>query len=108
MAAEYFDAIPTDFIDPGMTASVEVDGFPVAVANVDGEFYAFQNLCPHQGTKLGGRKLDDGVYITCPMHASRYDVRSGTCVRPSAEDNFNQDLMVFPTRVQDDVVQVQI
>jgi 3-phenylpropionate/trans-cinnamate dioxygenase ferredoxin subunit len=42
------------------------------------------------------------------MHASRYDVRSGTCVRPSSEDGFNQDLMIFPCRVQDEVVQVQI
>jgi 3-phenylpropionate/trans-cinnamate dioxygenase ferredoxin subunit len=106
--AEYFDAIPADFLDPGTTAAVEVDGFPVAVANVDGEYFAFQNLCPHQGTRLGGRKLEDGVYITCPMHASRYDVRSGACVRPSSEDGFNQDLMVFPTRVKDEVVQVQI
>ncbi|OHV39195.1 MULTISPECIES: Rieske (2Fe-2S) protein [Pseudofrankia] len=106
--AEFYDALPVDFIEPGETTTVDVDGFPVAVANVDGEFYAFQNLCPHQGSKLGGRALDEGCFIICPTHASRYDVRSGACVRPSSSDGFNQDLMVFPTRVQDDVVQIQI
>jgi 3-phenylpropionate/trans-cinnamate dioxygenase ferredoxin subunit len=105
---EFYDALPADWIDPGKTATVEVDGFPVAVANVEGEYFAFQNLCPHQGTRLGGRPLEDGAYISCPQHASRYDVRSGACVRPSNGDGFNQDLMVFPTRVQDEVVQIQI
>jgi 3-phenylpropionate/trans-cinnamate dioxygenase ferredoxin subunit len=105
---KYYDAIPADWIGPGKTESVEVDGFPVAVANVDGEFFAFQNLCPHQGSKLGGRPLEEGTFITCPQHASRYDVRTGTCVRPAKGDGFNQDLMVFPCRVEDDVVQVEI
>ncbi|ADP83276.1 Rieske (2Fe-2S) protein [Pseudofrankia inefficax] len=106
--AEFYDALPIDFIEPGETTTVMVDGFPVAVANVDGEYFAFQNLCPHQGSKLGGRSLDQGCFIVCPTHASRYDVRSGACVRPSNSDGFNQDLMVFPVRIQDDVVQIQI
>lgn len=99
--------MPTDWIGPGETAAVSVDGFPVAVANIDGEFYAFQNLCPHQGTTLGGRPLDEACYITCPQHSSRYDVRTGTCVRPAA-DGFNQDLMTFGTRVVEDVVQIEL
>jgi len=104
----FYDAMPTDWIEPGETTTVEVDGFPVAVANVDGEFFAFQNLCPHQGTVLGGRPLDEDCFITCPQHASRYDVRSGDCVRPSSSDGFNQDLMTFGVRVIDDVVQIEI
>ena len=102
----FYDALPTDYISPGETAVVSVDGFPVAVANVGGEYFAFQSLCPHQGTTLGGRPLDDCV-ITCPQHSSRYDVRTGACVQPAA-DGFNQDLMTFQTRVVDDVVQVEL
>lgn len=102
----YYDAIPTDYIEPGETTTVQVDGFPIAIANVDGEYFAFQNLCPHQGATLGGRPLHDGCRITCPQHSSEYDVRSGRCLVPAESDGFNQDLMVFPTRVVDDVVQV--
>jgi 3-phenylpropionate/trans-cinnamate dioxygenase ferredoxin component len=105
--ASFYDALPTDWIGPGETATVEVDEFPVAIANVAGDYFAFQNLCPHQGTSLGGRPLDD-CFITCPQHASRYDVRTGECVRAAEGDGFNQDLMTFPTRVVDDVVQVEI
>jgi 3-phenylpropionate/trans-cinnamate dioxygenase ferredoxin subunit len=103
----FHDALPTDYIASGETIAVEVDEFPVAVANLDEAYYAFQNLCPHQGTSLGGRPLD-GCFITCPQHASRYDVRTGECVRPAEGDGFNQDLMTFPTRVVEDVVQVEL
>jgi 3-phenylpropionate/trans-cinnamate dioxygenase ferredoxin subunit len=102
----FYDAAPVDWIEPGETATVEVDGWPVGIANVDGTFHAFQALCPHQGTRLGGLPLDETCYITCPQHGSRYDVTTGTCVRPSREDGFNQDLMTYELRIVDDVIQV--
>lgn len=104
----FYDAMPTDWIGPGESATVEVDGFPVAVANIGGTFYAFQNLCPHQGTTLGGRPIRDDCRITCPQHASEYDVRTGQCLKPAEGDGFNQDLMTFPARVVDDVVQIEL
>jgi 3-phenylpropionate/trans-cinnamate dioxygenase ferredoxin component len=104
----FHDAMPIDWIAPGDTTVVSVDGFPVAVANVAGTFYAFQSLCPHQGTTLAGRPLDDGCIIVCPQHSSRYDVTTGECVAPSVPDGFNQDLMTFPVRVVDDVVQIDV
>ena len=106
--ATFYDAIPADWIGPGETTAVSVDEFPVAIANVGGDFYAFQGLCPHQGTTLGGRPLDEECFITCPQHSSRYDVRTGQCVRAAEGDGFNQDLMMFPTRVVEDVVQVEL
>jgi 3-phenylpropionate/trans-cinnamate dioxygenase ferredoxin subunit len=104
---EFFDALPDDWLAPGETAAVSVDEWPVGIANIDGEFFAFQNLCPHQGTGLGGRPVSEDCIITCPNHASKYDVRTGKCVEP-APDGFDQDLMTFPTRVVDGVVQVAL
>lgn len=104
----FYDAMPVDWIEPGATATVAVDGFPVAIANLDGRFYAFQNLCPHQGTTLGGRPVVDGCHIVCSQHSSKYDVTTGHCVEPSTLDGFSQDLMTFETRVVDGVVQVKV
>jgi 3-phenylpropionate/trans-cinnamate dioxygenase ferredoxin subunit len=106
MSPPFYDALPDDHIEPGETIAVQVDGFPVGIANVDGQYYAFQNLCPHQGTTLGGRPLE-GCEITCPQHSSRYDVRTGKCTMP-ASDGFDQDLMTFPVEVVDGVVRVSI
>ena len=79
----------------------------VAIANVDGAFFAFQNLCPHQGTTLGGRPVIDCV-VTCSQHSSKYDVRTGECLAPAEGDGFDQDLMTFEVEVVDDVVRVKI
>lgn len=104
----FYDALPDDWLEPGSTATVEVDGFPVAVANVDGCYYAFQNLCPHQGTRLGGRPIVEERHIICSQHSSMYDVTTGECLKASVPDGFNQDLMTFETRVVDGVVQVRV
>ena len=36
-------------IAPGRMCFVEVDGLPIALANVDGTIYAFGDVCRHQG-----------------------------------------------------------
>ena len=82
----FYDAIPVDYIAPGKFITVQVDGFPVAIANVDGNYHAFQNLCPHQGTTLGGRPVKDCL-ITCYQHDSnrpaemRWNRRFATVIR---------------------------
>jgi nitrite reductase/ring-hydroxylating ferredoxin subunit len=101
----YHDAIPTDWISPGETTTVDLNGQPVAIANVKGEYFAFDNACPHQGTVLGGLPLLRDCLIRCPQHGSIYDVRNGQCVLPS-EDGFSGHLPTLETRVIDDVVQV--
>lgn len=49
----------------------------IAVFNVDGEFYALANTCPHQGGPIADGFLE-GPLITCPWHAWCFDVRTGT------------------------------
>lgn len=101
----FHDAMPTDWIAPGETATLDVDGFPVAIANVDGTYWAFSHECPHQATPLGGLRLTRGRLIRCPEHGSMFDVTTGQCVLPS-QDGWSGPLPCFHTRVEDDVVQV--
>lgn len=103
----FIDALPTDWIGPGETTTVDVEGRPVGIANVKGEYFAFDNMCPHQATPLGGLPLMRDCLIRCPQHGSIYDVRNGQCVMPS-DDGFSADLPTLPCRVVEDVVQVEI
>jgi 3-phenylpropionate/trans-cinnamate dioxygenase ferredoxin subunit len=103
--SEFIDALPTDWIAPGETTTVDVEGRAVAIANVKGEYFAFDNQCPHQATPLGGLPLMRDCLIRCPQHGSIYDVRSGDCVLAS-DDGFTGTLATFATRVVDEVVQV--
>jgi 3-phenylpropionate/trans-cinnamate dioxygenase ferredoxin component len=104
---DFHDAIPDDWIAPGETTAVDVAGIAVAIANVEGEFFAFGNFCPHQATPLGGLPLMKRCIIACPEHHSMYDVRTGACVLPS-DDGYTGTLTMYTTRVVDSVVQVEL
>lgn len=105
---EFHDAMPTDWVAPGESATVDVNGMPVAIANLgDGQYCAFSNMCPHQATVLGGQPLQRGRLIRCPEHGSMFDVTTGQCVLPS-NDGWRGDLPLYETRVVDDVVQVSL
>jgi nitrite reductase/ring-hydroxylating ferredoxin subunit len=70
----------TQALAPGEITSVQVDGEPVAVYNVDGVYFATHNSCTHVGGPLDQGRLD-GHNVICPWHESCFDVRSGeaTC-----------------------------
>ncbi|HLY82617.1 MAG TPA: Rieske 2Fe-2S domain-containing protein [Acidimicrobiales bacterium] len=104
---EFHDAMPVDWVASGESATVDVAGVSVAIANVDGRFCAFATECPHQATVLGGLSLQRGRLIRCPEHGSMFDVTTGECVLPS-QDGWRGNLRLYRTRVVDDVVQVSL
>ncbi|MCY4639023.1 MAG: non-heme iron oxygenase ferredoxin subunit [Chloroflexi bacterium] len=48
----------------------------IALANVDGEIHAIDNLCTHDGGPLGDGRLV-GSRVICPRHGAAFDARSG-------------------------------
>jgi nitrite reductase/ring-hydroxylating ferredoxin subunit len=73
-----------DEIAPGTCKPGVVNGKPVAIFNVDGEFYATQANCTH----LGGPLCEGAMWghiVTCPWHGSEFDIRDGHVVTPPAE-----------------------
>ena len=103
----FVDAVPADYLEPGETATVEVGGTPVTVANADGTWCAFESTCPHQSTPLGGVPLLRKVLLRCPEHGSTFDVTTGRCVLPS-DDGWAGPLRTYAARVVGDVVQVRV
>jgi naphthalene 1,2-dioxygenase ferredoxin component len=82
---------------------LDLGGVAIALYNVDGVFYASSNICTHAFSYLTDGWLE-GPIIECPLHAGRFDVRTGegqgapiTC-----------DLKTFATRVVGDEIQVRI
>jgi 3-phenylpropionate/trans-cinnamate dioxygenase ferredoxin subunit len=48
----------------------------IALANVDGEYYAIDDVCTHDGGPLDQGEVI-GDQIECPRHGARFDVRTG-------------------------------
>jgi 3-phenylpropionate/trans-cinnamate dioxygenase ferredoxin subunit len=74
--AEYVTVGKTSDVAPGAVRVFVVDGQDVAVANVDGQFYAFADVCTHDGGPLAEGELD-GCTIECPRHGARFDIATG-------------------------------
>jgi Ferredoxin subunits of nitrite reductase and ring-hydroxylating dioxygenases len=67
-------------ISAGASARLELpDGNEVAVFNVDGEFYAIDNSCPHKGAPLSEGQIC-GHIVECALHGWQFDVRTGECL----------------------------
>lgn len=79
-------------IPPGSRKIVEVAGRSIGIFNVDGEYYAFLNRCPHRGAELckgailaklesdrpGDLRLDSSQkYLACPWHGWEFDLVTG-------------------------------
>ena len=69
----------TEEIISGQCHTVEVEGIQITVFNVDGNYYALDDNCVHRGGPLGQGNFEENT-ITCPWHAWKFDVTTGTCL----------------------------
>lgn len=72
----YVKVARADEITPGEKKTVEADGIEIVIVNLDGKFYAIEDVCTHDGGPLGEGELD-GCQLICPRHGARFDVRTG-------------------------------
>jgi len=68
---------------PGTAVRVTVDTMTVAVFNVGGVIYAVDAKCTHVGGPLDKGPVS-GTTVTCPLHGSQFDLRTGAVVRGPA------------------------
>ena len=87
---------------PGTHRVVDVDGAQVAVFNLDGQYYAIEDVCTHDGGILTGGPIE-GDQIVCPRHGARFCIRTGEALAPPAFEA----TAVFPVRIDDGEIQVR-
>ncbi len=90
------DVAATAEIAPGTSVRVEVDGTPVCLVNLDGEFHALHDTCTHALEGLAGGYIEDGK-IECPRHGAFFSITTGEALTPPA----TLPLPTFPLEVRD-------
>ena len=90
-------------IPPERVAVFQIGDHDVAVCNVNGEFYAIDDLCTHAGGSLDQGELE-GDEIECPRHGARFDVRTGAAVQLPAFE----PVETHEVRLEGDTVQVGV
>jgi nitrite reductase/ring-hydroxylating ferredoxin subunit len=74
----------------------------IAVANVGGTFYAFDDTCTHEGCSLAEGELEETI-LTCSCHGSQFDVSSGALLRGPAQEPVGS----HETRVEDGNLEIE-
>jgi 3-phenylpropionate/trans-cinnamate dioxygenase ferredoxin subunit len=99
--SEYRVARAAD-ISPGTAKAFHLDTIDVLVCNVDGTFYAIEDLCTHDGGALDQGTLH-GRCVVCPRHGASFDVVTGEALTLPAV----MPVMTFPVHLDGDAVVVQ-
>ncbi|CAL65073.1 ubiquinol-cytochrome c reductase iron-sulfur subunit [Christiangramia forsetii] len=71
--------------------------FRIGAGNTPSDFVATEALCPHQGGALVW--VEDGGYIECQLHFSRYEEDGDTIRGPQNSAGGTRDLEVYATAI---------
>ncbi|MBM2829722.1 MAG: ferredoxin [Gammaproteobacteria bacterium] len=106
--SDWIDVAPKAEFGPGQSRLIDTDDVMIAVFNLNGEYYAIEDVCSHDGSPLlgcgqGPEELIDNDQIICPRHGSRFCIRTGTALTPPAYE----PIACFPVRIQNSMVQTR-
>ena len=91
-----------DDLKEGEMQAFKVLDNKVAVANVGGRFYAFDDTCTHEGCSLAEGDLEETI-LTCSCHGSQFDVTSGAVLEGPAQE----PVKTHDTRVEDGDLEIE-
>lgn len=83
-------------IPSGEMLRVYAHGAWIVLVNLQDEYFAIADTCTHEDASLYKGVLKDGC-IRCPLHGSRFDVKTGKPLEEPAEDPVD----VYPIKVVD-------
>jgi nitrite reductase (NADH) small subunit len=73
----------------------------ICIANVDGNYSAMDNVCPHRGGPLGQGMVEGGK-VVCPWHGWEWDVKTG-----AAEQDSRMRVAVYPLKIENGGVLIE-
>ncbi len=86
-------------IDEGGFLKLNIDGAPIAVFYIGGEYLSIEDVCSHDGGQLTGGPLH-GCQIECPRHGALFDIATGQALTLPATEPVTR----FPVKIENGVV----
>ncbi len=78
--ANFIPVAKTNQLRDGAMIKARAGDRQILLARVGKQYYAVEGTCPHMGANLVNGTLQ-GTVITCPRHASKFDLRDGRIIR---------------------------
>jgi len=93
--SHFFVAARVGDVPPGGMKRVDIGARRILLANVGGRLYAVDDTCTHEDASLSSGALR-GEWVKCPLHGSRFNVRTGEAV----EEPASETLATYPVRIE--------
>jgi 3-phenylpropionate/trans-cinnamate dioxygenase ferredoxin subunit len=74
--SEFTAVAKVDEIEEGQVKVVRVGDVPIGLTKVEGELFAFADVCTHDDGPVAEGELDEYI-IECPRHGAKFDIRTG-------------------------------
>ncbi|NKB75967.1 MAG: Rieske 2Fe-2S domain-containing protein [Gammaproteobacteria bacterium] len=100
--SDWMNVVLESDLTPGNHMVIDVEDAMVLIVNLDGEFYAIEDVCTHDGSEISSGCVVDGC-IECPRHGARFDIKTGEVTAPPAYEPID----TFPVQVIGGMVQVR-
>jgi len=94
---------PAESLQDGQVKVVEVAERRIALCRAEGEYFAVDDVCTHDGGPLDQGRVDDHS-IECPRHGARFDIRTGKVLALPAV----RPVKAYATRVAAGSVEVEV
>jgi nitrite reductase/ring-hydroxylating ferredoxin subunit len=96
VVAKWVKIAATKQVAKGDMLAAEADGRKIALFHLeDDSWHAIENICTHAYALLTDGWMD-GDSIECPLHAGRFDVRTGKGLCAPIDE----DVATFPVRTE--------
>ena len=99
----YVKACELANVPEGTMFPVEIDGKELMIVNVEGIIYALDRTCTHETADLSNGFLVNSE-VTCPLHLSRFNVKTGAVQNPPA----TLPLKTYKTKIEGTIVSVLV
>ena len=100
--SDWINAVAETDLKPGEHTVIEIEDAAIVLFNLDGEFYALEDVCTHDGSEIASGCIVGGS-IECPRHGARFDIKTGEVTAPPAYEPID----TFPVQVTNGIVQVK-
>jgi 3-phenylpropionate/trans-cinnamate dioxygenase ferredoxin subunit len=98
---DFLEIAPVSELPQGERLFVEIEGKPIVIFNIGGQFFSIADVCSHDDGPVGEGRLE-GFNITCPRHGAQFDIRTGKVVQMPAV----VDIPAYPVKVVDGMIQL--
>src|SRR5688500_5792762 len=104
----FVKAFPKSELQPGRGKCVTVEGKPIAVCNMEGQYYAIDDLCTHADASLaeGAMYKDEKgrCIVECPWHGAQFDLNTGAALTLPAVTPVKK----YNVRIEGDIIEIEV